>query len=270
MTNYPIGAILGAQYRLEQEVGHGAMGRVFLARDLKHGRAVAVKMLHGDLTTSISIERFTREIQVISRLNHPHIVGLYDSGEFDGQLYYVMPLVEGDTLRDRLRREKRLPAEDAVRITLQICDALAYAHSHGIVHRDIKPDNILLPTRNHAVLADFGLSRALMTATDRRLTATGFSLGTPRYMSPEQTAGDREVDGRSDIYSLGTVLYEMLSGEPPFVDEDVRRLLARKLSEPPPELKARRPDVPVAVAGVVRTALATIPAERFKAADGFA
>ncbi|HEX9218737.1 MAG TPA: serine/threonine-protein kinase, partial [Gemmatimonadales bacterium] len=208
-------AALADRYTIERELGHGGMATVYLAQDLKHHRKVAIKVLEPELAAALGPERFLREIEIAAGLNHPHILPLYDSGEAATSLYYVMPYVEGETLRDRLKREGQLPLEDAVRITREVADALSYAHSHDVVHRDIKPENILFQAA-HAVVSDFGIARAITAAAGASLTATGIAIGTPGYMSPEQGAASARVDERSDIYSLGCVLYEMLAGEPPF------------------------------------------------------
>ena len=214
---------LADRYSLDRELGAGGMATVYLAHDLKHDRKVAIKVLRPELVHALGPERFLREIATTANLHHPHILPLYDSGrtaEPSGALlYYVMPFVEGESLRDRLKREKQLPLDDALRIAREVADALSYAHGHGVIHRDIKPENILLES-GHALVADFGIARAVSTAGADRLTDTGLALGTPAYMSPEQAAGDRDVDGRTDLYSLGCVLYEMLAGQPPFSGPD--------------------------------------------------
>ena len=205
---------LADRYRIDRELGAGGMATVYLAHDLKHDREVAIKVVHQELAAALGGERFLAEIKTTARLQHPHILPLLESGEAGGLLYYVMPFVAGESLRDRLNREKQLPIEDAVRIAREVADALGYAHGHGIVHRDIKPENILLQG-NHAAVADFGIALAVQSAGGTRLTQTGLSLGTPNYMSPEQAMGDKTIDARSDIYALGAVTYEMLTGEPP-------------------------------------------------------
>src|SRR5689334_25189836 len=210
-----VAAALADRYRIERELGAGGMATVYLAEDLKHRRRVAIKVLRPELGAAVGAERFLREIETTANLRHPHILPLYDSGSAGGLLYYVMPLVEGESLRDRLAREKQLPIDDALRIAREVADALSYAHARGVIHRDIKPENILLEG-GHAVVADFGIARAVSTAGADRLTETGMAIGTPMYMSPEQAAGDPDLDGRSDLYSLGCVLYEMLGVQAPF------------------------------------------------------
>src|SRR5690348_7090412 len=208
------------------------MATVYLAHDLRHDRDVAIKVLHPDLGAALGAERFLAEIRTTARLQHPHILPLLDSGEADGLLYYVMPYVIGETLRDRLTRERQLPIEDAVRIACEVADALGEAHTHGIVHRDIKPENILL-RGGHALVADFGIALAVQTAAGQRMTQTGLSLGTPQYMSPEQAMGEKTIDARADIYALGAVTYEMLVGEPPFTGPSVQAIVGRIMSEDP-------------------------------------
>jgi len=235
-------AELSGRYTIERELGRGGMATVFLARDLRHDRPVALKVLHPELAATLGPERFLREIHLAARLQHPHVLSVYDSGDAGGQLWFTMPYVEGETLRQRLRREGQLPIDDALRIARETADALDYAHQQGIVHRDIKPENILLTAR-HALVADFGIARALGSAVsdgssrEQRLTETGMSIGTPAYMSPEQASADREVGPRSDIYSLGCVLYEMLAGEPPFTGPNAQAILLRKFTENPRPLR---------------------------------
>ncbi len=212
----PVAAALARTYVIERELGAGGMATVFLARDLRHERQVAIKFLRPELAQHLGAERFLREIRTTATLQHPHIVPLYDSGDVDGMVYYVMPYVEGESLRDRLRREGQLSVPDAVRIAEDIASALDYAHRHGFVHRDVKPENILLH-ENRALIADFGIVLALeASGSTSRLTATGVSIGTPQYMSPEQAIGERHITARTDIFALGAILYEMLAGEPPF------------------------------------------------------
>jgi serine/threonine-protein kinase len=253
---------LADRYAIERELGRGGMATVYLAQDLKHHRAVAMKVLRPELAGAIGPERFLREIEIAAGLSHPHILPLFDSGSLDGLLYYVMPYVEGESLRQRLDRERQLPIEDALRITREVGDALGYAHSLGVVHRDIKPENILL-SHNHAVVADFGIARAIATANGEKLTEAGLTLGTPSYMSPEQAAGDTELDGRSDLYSLGCVLYEMLVGDPPFLGHSPQQILARHVLDPVPPPRTVRTTVPLAVERAVLQALAKAPADRY-------
>ena len=260
-------ASLADRYVIEREVGRGGMATVYLARDVKHRRQVAIKVLHPELAAAIGRERFLREIEVAARLRHPHILPLHDSGDADGTLYFVMPYVEGESLRDKLEREKQLAIDEALHVAREVADALAYAHAHGVVHRDIKPANILLES-NHAVVTDFGI--ALVPAASDRLTATGLSPGTPEYMSPEQATGEREVDARSDIYSLGCVLYEMLCGDAPYTGADPQAVLARKISQPIPSVRVVRPTVTLSLERVTQKALARTPADRFRTAAEFA
>ena len=264
---------LEGHYLLEHELGRGGMATVYLARDLKHDRLVALKVLHPQLAQVLGPERFLREIRLCARLQHPNILAVHDSGNADGQLWFTMPYVEGETLRSRLLRERQLPIDEALRITCEVADALHYAHRHGVIHRDIKPENILLtgsPAHGaagayHAVVADFGIARALSPGSDEQLTETGFSLGTPQYMSPEQALAQRDLDPRTDVYSLGCVLYEMLTGEPPYTGPTPQAVLAKRLSEPVPHLRTSR-DVSPAIERVVTKALARSPADRFASA----
>jgi tetratricopeptide (TPR) repeat protein/tRNA A-37 threonylcarbamoyl transferase component Bud32 len=238
------------------------MATVFLAEDLKHHRRVAIKVLDPEIAQAVGPERFLREIETVARLTHPHILPLFDSGVADGLLFYVMPFVEGESLRDRLTREKQLPLDDALRIAREVADALSYAHAHGLVHRDIKPENVLLES-GHAVVADFGIARAVAAAGTEKLTATGIAVGTPAYMSPEQAAGSRDLDGRSDLYSLACVLYEMLAGVPPFAGTTAESLAHQHLNVTPRPVTELRPAVPAAVAAALQRALAKVPADRF-------
>ncbi|MBW8839985.1 MAG: serine/threonine protein kinase, partial [Gemmatimonadetes bacterium] len=223
---------LSDRYRIEREIGAGGMATVYLAQDIRHARRVALKVLRPELAAVIGAERFLAEIQLTANLQHPHILPLFDSGEADGSLFYVMPYVEGETLRDRLTREKQLPVPDAIRIAEEVAGALDYAHRHGVVHRDIKPENILLHDGS-ALVADFGIALAASKASGARMTETGMSLGTPHYMSPEQAMGEREITARSDVYALGAVLYEMLTGEPPFTGATAQAVVARVVTESP-------------------------------------
>ncbi len=259
---------LAGRYQLERELGRGGMATVYLAHDVRHDRPVALKVLHPDLANALGPERFQREIKLAARLQHPHILTVHDSGEDAGQLWFTMPFVEGETLRERLAREKQLPVEDAVRIAREAADALDYAHRHGVVHRDIKPENILL-SEGHALVADFGIARAPGDG-GAQLTQTGTSVGTAAYMSPEQAAGERDVDGRSDIYSLAIVLYEMLAGETPFAAATPQATIARRFTETPAPINSIRDTVPAAVDGAVQKALARTTADRFATARQFA
>jgi len=258
-------AVLPDRYTVERELGRGGMATVFLAQDLKQHRPVAIKVLRPEIANAIGIERFLLEIEIAAQLTHPHILPLFESGKGDGLVYYVMPYVEGESLRDRLTREKQLPLDDAIGIAKQVALALAHAHSHGIVHRDIKPGNIML-VGGEAVVADFGIARAISSAGGEHLTETGIALGTPAYMSPEQAGGEQSIDGRSDIYALGCVLYEMLGGEPPFTGPSSQAVIARQLGEEPRSLRIVRPKIPPAIEAVVRTALEKVPADRFSTA----
>ena len=257
------------RYRVEVEIGRGGMATVYRAHDLKHDRSVALKVLRPELAASLGTERFLREITLTARLDHPHILPLLDSGEAGGLLYYVMPFVEGESLRARLDREKQLSLDDALRIAREVADALSYAHQHGIVHRDIKPENILL-ARGHARVADFGIARAVTAAGGQTLTETGLAVGTPAYMSPEQAGGEREIDARTDVYSLGAVVYEMLAGQPPYTGATAGAILSRKAMEPVPSLRVVRETVPATVEQAVTKALAKTPADRFGSAQQFA
>jgi tetratricopeptide (TPR) repeat protein len=259
---------LADRYAIERELGLGGMATVYLARDRKHNRAVAVKVLNPELASVIGPDRFLREIEISARLDHPHILPLYDSGAADGFLYYVMPYIEGGTLRDRLAREKQLPLDDALQIAREVADALSYAHGHGVVHRDIKPENIML-AGGHARVADFGIARAISAAGGQRLTQTGVAVGTPVYMSPEQAAGVQDLDGRSDLYSLACVLFEMLAGSPPFTGTP-EMVVRQHLAAEPPAITSLRPAVSPHVAGAIMRALSKTPADRFNPAAQFA
>jgi len=263
-------AALAGRYTIELELGQGGMATVYLAHDVRHDRRVAVKVLRPELSLELGADRFVREIHLAARLNHPHIMPLFDSGEAGGFLYYVMPVVEGESLRERLQQAKRLPVEDATQIAQEVADALDYAHRHGVVHRDIKPENILLQD-GHAVVADFGIGKAVSAAAQgvAALTRTGVTVGTPAYMSPEQAAGDEAIDGRSDLYSLGCVLYEMLAGEPPFTGPTAQAVIAAHLTATPRPLAELRSDTPPWVADAIARALAKDPNARFRAATAF-
>jgi serine/threonine-protein kinase len=299
-TTASLAAALADRYKIERELGKGGMATVYLADDLKHHRKVAVKVLRPELAAALGPERFLREITTTANLRHPHILPLFDSGvatvpaearPSDPQergsatrergsplgpsrpaaefLFYVMPLVEGESLRDRLTRDKQLPVDEAVRLAREVADALAYAHSHGIIHRDIKPENILLEG-DHAVVADFGIARAVASAGAERLTETGLSVGTPAYMSPEQAGGERDLDGRSDLYALSCVLYEMLAGQPPFTGPTVESIVRQHLGATPPSIIQIRPAVPSGIAATIDRGLAKNPADRFSSTRQFA
>jgi len=244
------------------------MATVYLAHDLKHDRGVALKVLRPELAATLGTDRFLSEIRTTAKLNHPHILALHDSGEAGGFLFYVMPLVEGESLRERMTRDKTLPIEVALRLTREVGDALTYAHAHDVIHRDIKPENILLQS-DHAVVADFGIARAVRAAGAERITMTGMALGTPAYMSPEQSAGERDVDGRSDLYALASILYEMLTGEPPFTGTSIDAILAQRFTRPPPRISTKRPNVLRAVDAAVFTAMARAPEDRFPSIELF-
>ena len=260
---------LETRYTISREIGAGGMATVYLAHDIRHDRDVAIKVLHPDLGAALGSERFLTEIRTTARLQHPHILPLLDSGDANGLLYYVMPLVSGETLRARLDRERQLPVLDAVRIAREVADALSCAHSHSVIHRDIKPENILLQD-GHALVADFGIALAVESAGGARMTQTGLSLGTPQYMSPEQAMGERTIDARSDIYALGAVTYEMLVGEPPFTGPSVQAVVSRLITEEPRGITAQRKAVSPGVEAAVLHALEKLPADRFSTAAQFA
>jgi tRNA A-37 threonylcarbamoyl transferase component Bud32/tetratricopeptide (TPR) repeat protein len=264
----PLQAALTGRYEIERELGRGGMAYVFRARDIKHQRYVAIKVLRPELSAALGVERFLREIRISAGLQHPHIVPVFDSGTADDLVFFVMPLVDGESLRDRLRRERQLRLPEALRIAQEVADALGHAHDMGIVHRDVKPENILLAGQ-HALVADFGVARAVRAAVDPR-TSTGLVVGTPTYMSPEQAGGEVEVDGRSDLYALGCVTYEMLAGEPPFSGSTPQAVLARHALERPPSLSVVRPGVPPALVTAIERALAKVPADRFTSVRDFA
>jgi eukaryotic-like serine/threonine-protein kinase len=267
-TTEALAAALADRYRIERELGRGGMATVYLAHDLRHERQVALKVLRPELAATLGPERFLHEIRIAARLQHPHILAVFDSGDAAGQLWYTMPYVEGETLRQRLLREKELPLDDARRIAVQVLGALEYAHAHGVIHRDIKPENILLQG-DQAVVADLGIARAINAVGQDRLTETGFSLGTPAYMSPEQACAEPNINRRTDIYSLGCVLYEMLAGEPPYTGPTPQAIVARRLTEPPPRLRTIR-DVSESLEQAIHRSLARSPADRFATAGDFA
>ena len=260
---------LADKYAIECELGRGGMATVFLARDRRLDRNVAVKVLHQDLSQALGAERFRREIDIATRLSHPHILPLYDSGDADGLLYYVMPYVTGESLRAKLKREQQLGVEETIRITCEVASALDYAHRQGVVHRDIKPENILLED-GHAVVADFGIARAISASQDSKLTQTGVTLGTPMYMSPEQACAEPDIDGRSDQYSLAAVSYEMLAGQPPFVGPTAQAIIARQMLDQVPSLTVVRRTIPLELEDAVLRALSKVKADRFPTVGQFA
>src|SRR5881409_2996119 len=254
---------LADRYAIEREIGRAGMATVYVAQDLKHRRPVAVKVLHPHLAANLGAERFLREIQIAARLQHPHIVPLYDSGQAGELLYYVMPYIEGESLRQRLDRERQLALEDAVQLGRAVAAALDYAHRQQVVHRDIKPENVMLHD-GEAMVTDFGIAKAVTAAASQHLTQTGTAVGTPAYMSPEQAAGEAELDGRSDIYSLGAMLYEMLGGTAPFTGSTMQAIIAKLFRDPVPPLRERRDGVPAWLEQAVLKALAKDPAERYE------
>jgi serine/threonine protein kinase/Flp pilus assembly protein TadD len=256
-----LSAAVAGRYRIDREIGRGGMATVYLADDLRHRRKVAIKLLQPELAQAVGSDRFLREIEIAAQLNHPHIVPLYDSGDVNGYLFYVMPFIEGESLRHRIDREKQLPIHDALAITRHVASALDYAHARDVIHRDIKPENILL-FEGEAMVADFGIALAVSAAATRRITGTGLVVGTPEYMSPEQALGEG-ADARSDLYSLACVVYEMLAGEPPFAGPTPHSIIAKRLSDPVPAVRRLRGAVPVAVEDALTKALAKSPADRF-------
>src|SRR5215207_1488805 len=251
------------RYRIEREIASGGMATVYLARDLRHDRDVALKVMHREVAMALGAERFLREIKLTARLSHPNILSVHDSGEDGDSLWYVMPYVEGESLRHRLDQNGPLPIDESVRLACEAAEAIGYAHSQGIVHRDIKPENILL-SQGHAMIADFGIARAIDVSRDDHMTATGTALGTTAYMSPEQALGEH-VDARADVWALGCVMYEMLAGKPPF-GSGGREVLTRSIAGKPDSLKEARPDVPERIEKLVATALSRNPADRFQTA----
>jgi len=262
-------AALADRYRIERELGQGGMATVYLAQDLKHDRRVALKVLKPELAAVLGAERFVVEIKTTASLQHPHILPLFDSGTADGFLFYVMPFIEGETLRDKLNRETQLGVDEAVRIAREVADALDYAHGKGVIHRDIKPENILL-ANGRPMVADFGIALAVSAAAGGRMTETGLSLGTPHYMSPEQATADKEITGRSDVYSLASVLYEMLAGQPPHLGGSAQQIIMKIIAEPVQPVTALRKSVPPNVAAALAQALEKLPADRFESAKAFA
>jgi serine/threonine-protein kinase len=270
-----LGSALAGRYALGPELGRGGMATVYLADDLKHRRKVAIKVLHPELGSLLGPDRFTREIQVAASLNHPHILPLYDSGVAEGLLYYVMPYVRGESLRQKISREIQFSIPEAIEIVRQAASALEYAHAHGLIHRDIKPENILLH-EGEAMVSDFGIALGIVSgeagrgSTEERLTGTGLTLGTPQYMSPEQSAGERTLDARSDLYSLASVLYELLAGEPPYTGATAQAVIAKRFTDPVPRVRRLRPTVPPGVEQALLKALAKVPTDRFTSAAEFA
>lgn len=258
-------AVLAGRYAIERELGRGGMAIVYLANDLRHDRTVAIKLLQPEITSSLTAERFLREIRITARLQHPNVLGLFDSGAEAGFCYYVMPYVEGETLRERLERQGPLALSEAIGVAADLCGALAYAHSRGVIHRDIKPENVLF-SAGKAMLADFGLARAISEG-QRSITVAGMSLGTPPYMSPEQAQGLEQIDHRSDLYALGCVLFETIAGRPPFAGPSIGRVIQQHLQSPPPSLRDLRPDTPAGLDAAIQRALAKDPAARFQSAD---
>jgi serine/threonine-protein kinase len=264
-----LNAALAGRYAIERELGSGGMATVYLADDLKHHRKVAVKVLRPEIGSVLGSDRFLREVQIAARLNHPHILALHDSGEASGFLFYVMPYIKGETLRHKLEREKQLPIEEALRITRHVAAALEHAHAQNVIHRDVKPENILL-YEGEATVTDFGIALAVSAAEGERLTETGLVVGTPAYMSPEQAMGERPLTALSDVYSLACVLYEMLAGEPPYTGPTAQALIAKRLVDPVPAVRRIRPSVPAGVEQSIIRALARVPADRFASASAFA
>ncbi len=259
---------LAGRYRIERELGHGGMATVYLAHDLKHDRQVAIKVLRAEVSSALGPSRFLREVGIAAKLSHPHILPLYDSGDADGSLFYVMPYIKGESLRQKLTRERELPVSEALAITRQVAAALGHAHAQHVVHRDVKPENILLH-EGEAMVSDFGIALATTAEEGKRLTETGLVIGTPEYMSPEQAMSERVLDARSDVYSLACVLYEMLAGEPPYTGANPRALLAKQLVDPVPGVRRLRPAVPVAMEQALKRALSQAPADRFESATAF-
>jgi len=259
-------AAFADRYAIERELGAGGMATVYLARDLKHDRQVALKVLRPELAATLGPDRFPREIRIVAKLQHPHVLPLHDSGESGGFLYYVMPYVEGESLRQKLERDGQMPVHDAVRILREVADALAYAHAHGVLHRDIKPDNVMLSGR-HALVTDFGVAKAVSDAGGEKLTTVGVAVGTPTYMSPEQATGQAHIDHRSDIYAVGILGYELLTGKPPFVAATAQAVLSAQVLERPAPVTDRRPAVPEALSDLLMRCLQKNPADRWQSAE---
>jgi serine/threonine-protein kinase len=261
--------IFSEHYEIEAELGRGGMATVWLARDPKEDRRVAIKVLKPDLAAAVGAERFRREIEIARTLTHPHILPVYESGEVRGRLFYAMPYISGENLRDRLERERQIPLDEAVRLAVEVAGALGFAHKHDILHRDIKPENILLQD-GHAIVADFGIARVVGASAGAALTQTGMSVGTPTYMSPEQALADKGVDARTDQYALACVLYEMIAGQPPFVGATMQVLIVKHTMEPVPSLRTIVPAMTKPLEDVIFRALAKAPAERFATMEEFA
>ena len=264
-----LNAALRGRYRIERELGQGGMATVYLAHDLGQDRPVALKIMRSDLVLALGSQRFRREIRLAARLQHPHILPVLDSGDVAGQPWFTMPYVDGESLRDRLRRVGALPVGDAIRITREAAEALAYAHSHGVVHRDVKPENLLLTQDGSALLVDFGVALPIAELGEEHFTETGLSIGTPAYIAPEQATGSQPVDGRSDQYALAATCFEMLAGTPPFTGVTAAALIARRFSTPTPSVRTARPEVPQAVDHALWRALALSPDDRFHSVDAF-
>src|ERR1051325_11039468 len=260
-------AALAGRYTVDREIGRGGMATVYLAQDHKHHRPVAVKILHPHIAAHLGTDRFLREIQIAARLSHPHILTLIDSGEADGLLYYIMPFVQGESLRDRLTRQGRLPLDEALQIARHVAQALGYAHTQGVVHRDIKPENVML-YEGEAMVTDFGIAKAVSAAGSDNITQTGSTVGTPAYMSPEQASGESDLDGRSDLYSLGCMVYEMLAGAPPFAGSNPQSVIMKRFSEKPASLRAAVPGLPEPVERAVMRALERRPGGRVAPTPG--
>src|SRR3989441_9384478 len=263
-----LNAALPGHYVIDRELGRGGMALVYLARDTRHERFVALKTLRPEIAITLGRDRFLRESRLPARLQHPNILPVYDSGDAGGTLYYVMPFVEGESLRDRLEREPQLPVDDALQITREVAEALGYAHDHDVVHRDIKPENIML-SGGHAIVTDFGIARAVSAAGGDKLTQTGLAIGTPAYMPPEQASGSGQVDRRSDIYSLACVLYETLAGQPPFTGPTAQAIMARHSLDSVPRLKIVRDAIPDELEVVIERALEKVPADRYQTSGEF-
>jgi serine/threonine-protein kinase len=268
-SQHQLTAALSDRYRMGRELGRGGMAIVYLAQDLKHDRVVAIKVLRASVALELGAERFLREIITTARLQHPHILPLYDSGEADGQLFYVMPYVDGGSLRERLDAERRLPIDVTLQLAHEVADALGYAHARGVIHRDVKPDNILF-AGSHAMVADFGIARAISLAGAEKITASGVTLGTPTYMSSEQASGEIDLDGRTDLYSLACVVFEMLAGRPPFIGSSPADLVRQQIVATAPLVTDLRPVVSRSVAVALQRALAKAPRDRFATMEEFA